>query len=251
MKKLITLITLALLALAPRVSVAADPSADFDKSMDAYLSNDANVEKIANAIQRFFQKKQVEAQQEQMKAEEQQMEEQFKNPAKIDIGSSPVRGNPSAKVTIITFSDFQCPFCKRGAQIMEELLKQYPNDVKYVFKNMPLPMHPEAEPAARAALAAGEQGKFWEMHDKLFGNQESLGADTYVKFAQELGLNVDKFKADMTGDKVSNAIKADMAAGEKNGIQGTPGFFVNGVKVSGARPVPFFKKLIDRWLAQK
>ena len=220
----------------------------FDKDMEAFLANDENVKKIGDALERYFQKKREEAQQLQARSEQEKMEAQFKNPISVDPGSSPVRGNSTAKVTIVTFSDFQCPFCQRGASIMDDVLKEYPNDVKLVFKNLPLPFHEKAKPAARAALAAGRQGKFWEMHDLLFKNQASFSDEYFVKLAGDLKLDVDKFKADMNSPDTEKAIADDTAQAQKLGVNGTPGFFVNGVMISGAQPLPAFKAIIDRWL---
>src|SRR5581483_4276397 len=113
---------------------------------------------------------------------------------KVPVGNSPVKGNNTAKVTIVQFSDFQCPFCSRVEPTITDLEKDYGKDVRVVWKNNPLPFHPNALPAAEAAMAAAEQGKFWEMHDKIFADQQHLDAATYEKYAGELGLNMNKFK---------------------------------------------------------
>lgn len=223
---------------------------EFNLAMQSYLTKDENVEKIGTALQRFFEKKQKEQMAVQAKQQEEKVESQFNNPVKVDIGNSPVQGNPNAKVTIIEFSDYQCPFCKRGYEVMAEVLKAYPNDVKLVFKNLPLEIHPEAKPAALAALAAGEQGKFWEMYKELFENQQSLGQATYISLAQKLALDVPKFEADMKSEKLKKTLEEDAKIGEQLGVRGTPGFFVNGVQVSGAQPFSVFKNLVDRWLAK-
>ena len=247
------LAALAALLVCP-LSASAIDKAEFEKAMDGYLENDANLDKMIKAFQNYTQKKQ----QEQMKASEEQeskkIEEQFKNPVKIDVGSSPAKGNPNAKVTVIEFSDFQCPFCSRGASVMEELLKAYPNDVKLVFKNLPLEFHPGARPAAKAALAANEQGKFWELYDVLFKNQEALsgelGVEAFAKLAEKANLDIAKFKADLQANdaKYEKIIKDDSELAAKLGIRGTPGFFVNGVEVRGARPLSYFKNIVDKWL---
>ena len=241
----------AVLALAglmalPSAVFAEVPAADFEKAMEKYLSNEKNVEKIGTAIETLIRKRRDDQEKARADTETQEMEAQFKNPVKVDIGESPVRGKADAKITIIEFSDFQCPFCQRGAMVMEQVLKEYPNDVKLAFKNLPLSFHPEAKPAAKAALAAKEQGKFWEMYDELFANQHRLGSDAYVEFAQKLGLNVEKFKTDMASDKIEKAIQSDSDLGASLGVQGTPAFFVGGVKVSGARPLQSFKEIVDR-----
>ena len=112
-------------------------------------------------------------------------------------------------------------------------------------------MHPEAEPAARAAWAAQKQNKFWEMNDELFGSQDKLGAAFYDEAAKKIGLNVEQFKKDMASPEAAAAVKADSELGDKLGVQGTPNFFVNGVAVRGAYPADHFKKIIDRHLAAK
>ena len=120
-----------------------------------------------------------------------------------------------------------------------------------MWKNQPLPFHPNAEPAAEAAMAAGGQGKFWEMHDKIFANQQTMDRPHYEQWAQELGLNMARFKADLDGSKYADRIKADSAEGNRVGANGTPTFFINGSKLVGAQPVDAFKKLIDAELAKK
>lgn len=254
MKK-IAIKTTFLASLALALSVGAPANADisdkdFSVAFERYLKNDAGVEKIGSALERHFQKKQQEAMKKQQDQEKADLEEQFKNPVKIDISGSPVKGPADAKVTIVEFSDFECPYCKRGADTMEEVLKAYPKDVKVVFKHFPLAFHKEATPAAKASWAAQQQGKFWEFYDALFNNQDKLGTDFYLATARELKLDETKFKADMESEAAAKQVKADFDIGSQNGIQGTPGFFVNGVAVKGAYPPAHFKGLVDRWLNQ-
>jgi protein-disulfide isomerase len=170
-------------------------------------------------------------------------------PVHIDVGDSPVRG--SGKVEIIEFSDFQCPFCGRVEPTISQIMDKYKGKVKVVWKNQPLPFHPNARPAAKAALAAKEQGKFWEMHDKLFANQTQLNPDNYVAWAKDLNLNVDKFKADMASPKYDTVLDGDSKQGSSVGASGTPTFFINGHKIVGAQPVENFEKMIDDALAGK
>lgn len=180
---------------------------------------------------------------------EKQKEDEFKNllqdRAEIEIDKSPIRGNKKAKYTVIAFSDFQCPFCKRGDDTVKELMKKYGDDIKYIFKHFPLSFHPEAAPASKACFAAGQQGKFYEYHDKLFENQGQLGEDLYVKIAGELNLNIDKFNKDRNSAEAQASIDEDIAQGQKAGIRGTPGFLLNGVKIFGAYPVEHFEKVIS------
>ncbi|HEY3445740.1 MAG TPA: thioredoxin domain-containing protein [Myxococcales bacterium] len=166
---------------------------------------------------------------------------------KVEIPAySPFKGPKAAKVTIVEWSDFQCPFCSRGAAVAHEILKAYPQDVKFVFRHQPLPFHPNAMPAAKAAMAAHKQGKFFEMHDKLFDAAKDLSPQKYEQFAQELQLNMAKFKADMDSAEVADQIKKDSEYGNQVGANGTPTFFVNGRKIEGAQPFEEFKRTIDQ-----
>lgn len=224
------------------VASAQTSQADFDKMMDNYLKSENGPEMIAQAMQAHFQRK-------QQKAQESELENQFKNPVKIDIGNSPVKGPKDAKITIVEFSDFECPFCKKGNDTMNELAKLYPKDIKFVFKNLPLPGHENAEPAAKAALAANKQGKFWEYEEKLFANQRALSEEKYVEFAKELGLNIDQFNKDRASPEIAKQIQADSEQAKSFDISGTPAFFVNGVAVRGAYPISHFKMIIDRLMS--
>ncbi len=124
-------------------------------------------------------------------------------------------------------------------------MKAYPGEVRVAFKHNPLGFHPNAMPSAKAAEAAGNQGKFWEMHDKLFEFNKELSEDNYVKWAGEIGLDVEKFKKDMADPQLEARIKAQQAQGIKLGARGTPAFFINGRFLSGAQPTENFKKVID------
>ncbi len=167
--------------------------------------------------------------------------------AKVDIkvGDAPVKGSASAKVTVIEFSDFQCPFCGRVNPTLKEIEDQYKGKVKIAFRNLPLPFHDKAHLAAEAALAANEQGKFWAMHDKLFANQQALDRPALEKYAQELGLNMNKFTAALDSGKFKDKVDSDAKEGAAVGATGTPTFFINGTRLVGAQPVDKFKEVID------
>jgi protein-disulfide isomerase len=166
-------------------------------------------------------------------------------PKKVDVGSAPARGPKNAPITVVLFSDFQCPFCGRVEPSITELEKAYPGKVRVAWKNFPLSFHNNAKPAAEAALAANEQGKFWEMHDILFKNQQNLTAPDLEKYAKEIGLNMDKFKAAIDSHKFAAQIEADTKQGSELGVSGTPAAFVNGQLISGAQPVEAFKKIVE------
>jgi protein-disulfide isomerase len=172
----------------------------------------------------------------------------------LPIGNSYIYGNPDAPVTIVEFTDFQCPFCSRGATTVKQVAQKYPNDVRIVLKHFPLNFHKEAEGASVAALAAGEQGKFWEMHDILFENQKAWGGQDMKSvtagYAQQLGIDVERFKRDFDNPAFAQMVKDDMAAGGKVGVRGTPHFFVNGRRISGAVPIDQFEKAVQESLAE-
>lgn len=172
----------------------------------------------------------------------------------IPIGTSSVRGPATAPITIVEFSDFECPFCSRGADTIHQLMQKYPNDIRLVFKHNPLPFHQQAPPAAHAAMAAGEQGKFWEMHDLLFKNQKEFKGANMKEltsgFAKQLGLDVAKFQKDFDNPKFEQTIKDDMALGSKLGVRGTPHFFINGERVSGAQPLDKFESIVKNQLEE-
>ena len=129
-------------------------------------------------------------------------------------------------------------------------MKEYPKDVKIVFKHLPLSFHNKAQGAAEASEAARIQGKFWEMHDKIFADQRAMSDAKYLEYAAELNLDVEKFKKDLKSDKVQQQIAKDKAEAAKLGVTGTPGFFVNGRFLSGAKPFASFKVLIDKELGK-
>ena len=160
-------------------------------------------------------------------------------------GDDAQKGPATAKVTIVEWSDFQCPFCGRVGPTLQQIEKEYGEDVRVVFKHNPLPMHDRALAAAVAAEAARRQGKFWEMHDKLFANQRALTDENFALWAGELGLDVDKFSKDLKDPKLATKAKRDQQQGSVLGARGTPAFFVNGRFLSGAQPFPAFKALID------
>jgi len=131
--------------------------------------------------------------------------------------------------------------------VVDQVLQAYPTQVKFIYKEFPLPMHANAMPAARAALAAGKQGKFWEMHDKLFANQRALTPENIKQFAQDLGLDMAKFEQDMASPEVQQQIDADMALARQVQVSGTPSLFLNGKRVSN-RSVEGIKQMIDEAL---
>ncbi len=158
----------------------------------------------------------------------------------------PLKGNPRAPVTLVVFSDFQCPFCSRALPTLRQIEQTYGEKVRVVWKHEPLPMHPNAIPAAEAAEAAREQGKFWQMHDKLFENQNALTPDSFERYARELGLDLSRFRESLQSHRNRRRIDEDAALAGRVGATGTPTFFINGERVVGAQPFEAFKSVIDR-----
>lgn len=165
------------------------------------------------------------------------------------IGNAHTRGSASALVTVVMWGDFQCPFSSRVMPTIEALEKKYGSDMRFVFKHNPLPFHHEARPAAKAAEAAGRQGKFWEMHALLFDNAKDLNKDKYGKLAKKLRLDRKQFARDMKSDAIESEVGAQQAQSVLLGARGTPAFFVNGRFLSGAQPQHKFEELIDEELA--
>jgi protein-disulfide isomerase len=162
-----------------------------------------------------------------------------------------IRGNKNAKVTLVEFSDFQCPYCSQFNPTVEQVRKDYPDTVRIVFKHYPLTsIHPMAQKAAEAAECAGAQNKFWEMHDKLFTNQTSLSLENYKTWAKDLGLNQSKFNTCLDESTTAAKVAADQKYGDSVGVSGTPTSFVNGYAVQGAQGYDVVKAKIDAELAK-
>jgi protein-disulfide isomerase len=169
---------------------------------------------------------------------------------KVPVEGSPTKGKADALVTLVEFSDYQCPFCGRAEGTVVQLTKDYGDKLRVVMKQNPLSFHDRAKPAALAALAAGEQGKYWQMHEKLFQNTQTLDDASLERYAKEIGLNVAKWKDAMKNPKLSETISKDQTLAASLGASGTPAFFINGRKLSGAQPIDRFKAVIDQELAK-
>jgi protein-disulfide isomerase len=171
------------------------------------------------------------------------------SPTTFDLTNAPVRGKPDAPVSLVLFSDFQCGFCQRVNPTLTKLLEQYPGKVRLVFKHFPIEGHDAAPLAHRAAMAAHEQGKFWEMHDRIFAHQRTMTRADLVAHAQALGLDMAKFNAAIDAERFTAVLERDKKEGEGAGIDGTPTFFVNGTPLVGALPLPAFTAAVDKALA--
>jgi len=170
------------------------------------------------------------------------------DPAKtyrVPTDARPQHGPDDALVTVVEFSDFQCPFCSRVNPALDQLKKAYAGDLRLVFRQRPLPMHPQARDGSMASLAAHRQGKFFEFHDKLFANSKDMTRATFISYAQELGLDTAMFELDLESVELAQMIKDDEALASKLGTNGTPAFFINGRFISGAQSFESFAALVD------
>jgi protein-disulfide isomerase len=166
----------------------------------------------------------------------------------VTVAGAPRRGGEEARVTIVEWSDFQCPFCGRVNATLREVEATYGDRITLVFKHLPLPMHPGAPAAHAAAEAAHRQGKFWAMHDRIFADPRAVDPATLARYAREIGLDVERFRRDSDSEAVRSRIRSDAEEARKLGVTGTPAFFVNGRFLSGAQPYESFKRLIDEEL---
>jgi len=170
-------------------------------------------------------------------------------PLNVALDGAPVRGSTTAPVTIVEFSDFQCPFCARVQPELVKVRETYKDQVKIVFKDFPLDnIHPNARKAAEASRCAGEQGKYWEYHDVLFANNDALGVPNLKKFAADLKMDPTQFNTCLDSGKYAAAVTKDTAEGAQAGVSGTPAFFINSRPISGAQPFASFQDLIDEAL---
>lgn len=163
----------------------------------------------------------------------------------------PFLGPENAPITIVEFSDYQCPYCIRWYQeVYTRLMKDYQGKIRFVYRDFPLySIHPEAEPAAEAANCAGEQNVYWQFHDALFGQKNGLGNSAYTQYASELGLNMEQFKQCLSEHRYKSEVDADYKFASNLGVSSTPTFFVNGLAIVGAQPFEVFQQIIDKELA--
>lgn len=169
----------------------------------------------------------------------------------VEIGDVPIRGAANAPVTIVVFTDFECPFCQKAEETVRAVEKEYGSKVRFAYKSYPLPFHDHARLASKAALAAHRQGKFFEYKEIVFAHQDALDRAALVKYAADLGLDVPRFEKDLDDPAIERAIVADEAQVERLGIGGTPSFFINGRKLVGAQPIAAFRAQIDAALVGK
>jgi protein-disulfide isomerase len=213
--------------------------------------------KFAMALSQLSEKASEEMRAEEERQLKAKMEEEFKNPLKPVLAADrAVQGPKDAPITIVEYTDFECPYCRRGHAVIEQVKKAYPGKIRLVYKSLPLPIHPMAMPAARRfeAIALQDQKKAFAYHDLVFTHQDKLeaqGEKFLDQAAKQAGANIARMKKDMQSKTVLGRIEGDMEEAEKFDITGTPGFVINGVSLKGAYPLGAFKEIIDRHLAAK
>lgn len=208
------------------------------------------IEVVNKAVQEAQKGQATKAQEDEQKSRE----EEFKNPLKPVIDENRVMQGPKdANVTIVEYTDFECPYCSRGFQTIKQVLKQYPKDVRVLIKHLPLDFHPKAMPAAKyfEALRMQSNSMALKFYDELFLNQETLklkGEDFMKSVAKKLGANMQELSKNLSNVKIQQLIEADIEEAQRFGISGTPGYIINGVSLKGAYPAEEFKKIVDKHL---
>jgi protein-disulfide isomerase len=174
-----------------------------------------------------------------------------RTPTRIEISAADwLKGNTEAKVSLLEYSDFECPSCGNYYPVLKRLFGEFGDRVKFIYRHFPLPQHKHADPAARAAEAAGRQGRFWEMHDRIFEGRETWSKqadaeETFVGYAGQLGLDPERFRADLKSADVRKAVEEDRRSGERAGLQGTPTFFLNGWPIETPRGYDEFREVLQ------
>jgi len=188
---------------------------------------------------------------QRIKGEAQPTTEQFTQPIEISVDDDPSLGQRDAPVTIVEFSDYQCPFCVRAESTVKQILDTHGSKVRFVYRDYPLSFHQYAQKAAEASECADEQGKFWEYHDLLFEKQNEwsgIGISKFKEYAKQLGLDTQRFNRCLDEDEMAQEVKNDFQEGQSYGVSGTPAFFVNGQLISGAQPLEVFEQKIEELL---
>lgn len=216
-----------------------------------------NPRKFVDTVNEAVRSAQATAREDEAREEAARMEEEFKNPKKPKIAEDRVVfGNPSAPVTIVEYTDFQCPYCARGYDTIKQIMKEYGDKVRVVLKHLPLDFHPLALPAAKyfEAIAMQDPKKAEKFHDEIFKNQNELnqkGENFLKSAAKKVGADMNRLAKDLKSEKIMKRIEEDMEEAKDFEFSGTPGFLINGVSLRGAYPTPKFKEIIDRHLKEQ
>ncbi|MFZ2620801.1 MAG: DsbA family protein [Alphaproteobacteria bacterium] len=229
MMRVVLLMVFALCAAAPTWALNKADKAEVNQLIQAYIQQ--HPAEMMTAMAKYQQQMKVKA------------------AAALIDAHTPVSGSANAPITIIEFSEFECPFCGRAQPTLQALREKYKGKIRFAYKHMPLSFHKNAMPAAQAAQAAHMQGKFWEFSQDMWQNQSRLSDKLYVQTAEKLGLNMAKFNADRASSAVAKIVADAQESGAAMGVQGTPHFLVNGEELSGAQPLEAFVAIIDSLLA--
>ncbi len=222
-----------------------------------FVAIEKDPEKFIEVVNKAARDAQAKGAEKAQQDESKKRDEEFANPLKAKIDENrAILGPKDAKITIVEYSDFECPYCTRGYQTIKEVLKAYPNDVRIVFKHLPLDFHPKALPAAKYFEAVARQGadKAYKYHDAIFEGQSELrtkGEAFMKEAAKKAGADMKKLEKDLADPKLMDRINEDMEEAKQFNFSGTPGFLINGVSLRGAYPFSEFKTIIDRHLAGK
>lgn len=259
MKQFLSLVTLIM---AAALTACAPNAAQLQKVVEEnpeiiFKAIEKNPAKFMQSVQKAANEARASQEQDMIEEETKKREEEFKNPKKPELADNRVYdGAKEAKVTIVEYSDFQCPYCQKGHATTKELLAAYPGKVRVLFKNLPIErIHPQAMIASQYYEAIGMQSpeKATKFKGEVFENQQELGAkgEAYLKsLAKKVGADMGKVAKDINSEEVKKRIAADQSEAEKFEFSGTPGYLINGVSLRGAYPIDEFKKIIDKHLAQ-
>ena len=225
----------------------ADVTAFFTQNQ-ARFAPGSTLEALSAPIREYLEKMQEEEVREKLR-EQAVVEISLPRERKTVAAVGYSLGPEDAPITIVEFSDFQCPYCSRVVPTIKEIAARYPDEVRIVFRHLPLSFHAQARIAAYGSICAGNQGRFWEYHDLLFENQRALQREQLSAYATSLDLDMESFEACMSAPETEALVAADLAAAEELGASGTPAFFINGIFLNGAQPFEAFDRLIQEELA--
>lgn len=235
-------VCLALISCSPPAQSGNSAQADPKLKEQVLQIIRENPEVLLESVQAYQQR-----QEDQLKSARQSFLQQMKTDPKAVIGNSPSMGAASQQVVLLEFSDFQCPFCARAHETVNQFMAKHQDKVTLAYKHFPLTnIHPQALPAAKAAWAAQQQGKFWEYHNGLFEQQKQLGDELYVTLAKTLNLNLDQFNQDRNSPAAETAVQQDVQLARTLGIDGTPFFIMNGETFSGAIELSEMENILAR-----
>ncbi len=213
-----------------------DTPCGYSRTLASFVVRDASLGKSADTVRADL--RQVETQPPPVLAQ----------PIRLSVDGDPMKGPPNAKVTIVEFSDFQCPFCAKATGEVAQILQRYPKDVRFFFKQFPLETHSQAALAAEASLAAQAQGKFWEMHDKMYSDFRHITHAKILLWAKEVGLDMGRFTSELDSHKYAARVASEENQGERAGVEGTPTFFIDGKKLNASFEMSTVAPLISEEL---